>query len=352
MTPSRSVLVVAAVLVGAAAGAQACDDGSAEPSPDAGVDAGPNDGASADGGFDVAPRGRDRLSQTGLYVDIGTKELSADALAYEPAFALWSDGAEKKRWVRLPKGAAIDTTNPDHWKLPVGTQLFKEFSVAGRRIETRMIERLASSGRDRDEADYWVGSFLWRDDDSDADFVVQGRANARGTSHDVPSAEACWSCHVGEPGHVLGFSALQLSHRRAGTNLETLRADGRVPKTLADAPLPVAAIGYLHANCGHCHNVNGGSWPDTDMTLRWTYGESDLAASALGKSSLGVATRSFQDPERPFRIAPGDPTRSAVAFRMGTRVDGGAMPPLATETVDGTGVGVVNSWIAGLDGGQ
>jgi hypothetical protein len=41
----------------------------------------------------------------------------------------------------LPPGTAIDATNPDRWIFPVGTQLFKEFSSHGDRVETRRIQR-------------------------------------------------------------------------------------------------------------------------------------------------------------------------------------------------------------------
>jgi hypothetical protein len=38
--------------------------------------------------------------------------------------------------------------------------------------------------------------------------------------------------------------------------------------SLGADPATTAALGYLHANCGHCHNQNGTSWPDTQMMLR------------------------------------------------------------------------------------
>ena len=44
------------------------------------------------------------------------------------------------------------------------------------------------------------------------------------------------------------------------------------PPAAAGYPLgaaaTAAALGYLHANCGHCHNQNGTSWRDTQMVLR------------------------------------------------------------------------------------
>jgi hypothetical protein len=84
----------------------------------------------------------ERLSETGLYVVGSTKAIHPDNLAFSPQYPLWSDGATKRRWLRLPPGTYIDASRPDAWVFPPGTRLWKEFSV-GRRVETRMIERLA-----------------------------------------------------------------------------------------------------------------------------------------------------------------------------------------------------------------
>ena len=53
-----------------------------------------------------------------------------------PTEALWSDGAVKRRFIYLPPGTTIDTTNMDEWVFPVGTKFWKEFSVDGRKLRT------------------------------------------------------------------------------------------------------------------------------------------------------------------------------------------------------------------------
>src|SRR5207237_7469634 len=71
------------------------------------------------------------LSETCLYTDIATKTLASDLIEFSPAYFLWSDGATKRRWVRLPPGERVDTSDMDHWQFPVGTQFFKEFALDG-----------------------------------------------------------------------------------------------------------------------------------------------------------------------------------------------------------------------------
>ena len=44
---------------------------------------------------------------------------------FSPQYPLWSDGASKRRWVRLPQGSTIDIANVDRWEFPVGTRFWR-----------------------------------------------------------------------------------------------------------------------------------------------------------------------------------------------------------------------------------
>src|SRR5271156_3190679 len=57
----------------------------------------------ADAGFPPST-----LECTGLYSNFATKEIAANAWAYAPATPLWSDGAQKSRWIELPPNTQID----------------------------------------------------------------------------------------------------------------------------------------------------------------------------------------------------------------------------------------------------
>jgi hypothetical protein len=318
----------------------ACGAGGGAGSPDAGTDAGTDAGS-----------GRyDRLSQTGLYADAATHALAADLIAFTPSYPLWSDGAVKRRWLRLPPGTKIDTTDPDHWRFPVGTQFWKEFAVDGHPVETRLIEHVADTGNR--ETDYWVGAFVWLPDGSDAVLAPDGQQNIGGTMHDAPSQTQCWSCHLGQPGHSLGFSQVQLS-QATGVNVDWLVGQGLLSQpppayTVPGTPTEQAALGYLHANCGHCHNPNGIAWPDTQQNLLLGTAETTVAATQLVQTTVGVRLQSFMKPGFQYRIVAGDPSASAVYYRMTQRGSLEQMPSLATEVVDDTGVAAVGAWIAGM----
>ncbi len=64
-----------------------------------------------------------RLSETGLYADLAAGTVSPEVLPFQPQFALWSDGAAKRRWIRLPPGTRIDTSDMARVEQPAGAQV-------------------------------------------------------------------------------------------------------------------------------------------------------------------------------------------------------------------------------------
>ena len=291
------------------------------------------------------------LSETGLYADFPSKTFADGLVPFEPTHKLWSDGADKRRWMKLPPGTQIDTSDMDHWVFPVGTKFFKEFSLGGVLLETRLVERYGTGPED-----YWFGAFVWSADQTDAVFVMDGQDNINGTNHDAPSQKNCGACHRGDPGRVLGFSAIQLSRLDNPPTLASLAAAGTLsnpPAAGVDFPVPgddltARALGYFHANCGHCHNINGTSWPDTQMVLRLEVGERDPQSSELWKSIVGQMLQYFRGGAITLRVAPGQPDTSAIIERMSSRTAKIQMPPLATELVDPDGLQLIRDWITSL----
>lgn len=294
------------------------------------------------------------LSTQGLYADIATKTVAANVVEFTPAYPLWSDGTEKRRWIALPAGATIDTTNMDHWQMPVGTKFWKEFALGGKRIETRMIERKATTGAIG--TDWFFASFLWRVDESDAELATAGAKNALGTNHDVPSQAQCNACHGSDTGFILGFSAIQLSKGGAAPTLKSLAADGKLsapPPADTDYPVPgdgvtAAALGSLHANCGHCHQAAGFAYDATHMVLRLSVSERDAAASQSFLTTVGVPLDEWQYVPFTKRIVAGNPEQSSVVFRMKQRGNTLAMPPLGTKLTDDAGIAAVTTWVSSL----
>lgn len=285
------------------------------------------------------------LSATGLYLaDMQT--LAPGVERFTPAYALWADGAEKERFVYLPLGASIDTTDADAWRYPVGTKLWKSFSVEGERLETRLLEKRP--------AGWFMMAYLWRESGDDAEAVPDGRVDARGTPYDVPNEDACASCHLPEHDVVLGFSAVQLARAGEGVSLTDLNEAGRLSVRVPGRALPgdstaQAALGYLHANCGSCHRPHTKVFDEqTRLDLWLTQGTLEaVALTPTFASSVGRASMVGDEPEL-LLVAPGDAQASALWLRMAVR-DRRGMPPLASELVDDEGLELVAAFIEGLD---
>lgn len=314
-------------------------------------EAGPSDASVHDAGPETFPV---RLSETGLFDDFSRETLGPGVRAFEPKYKLWSDGASKRRWIYFPPGTQIDTSDMDHWVYPVGTKAWKEFTSGTTRVETRLLHKVA--------ADQWLSvSYLWRSDLSDADAVPAGVANANGTQHDVPDSVTCMRCHGNVVDKLLGPSAIQLSHQLNGVTLQVLIDEGRLTSAPAQIfPLPgdtaaQAALGYLHANCGHCHNPRSEVFALLKKRSPYTGGPrfwENVGALASVVDSEGYRSTVGQPnsvlPELSI-IEPGKSSKSELWVRIGQRGLGSLqMPPIATEVVDEAGMASIKLWIDSL----
>jgi len=291
----------------------------------------------------------------GLYADGSCTVLAAGVRPYHPRFALWSDGDDKERFIYLPPGSTIDTSNPDRWGFPVGTRLYKTFSIGGLRVETRILEKVAAP---RGTSSWTMTAYAWSADQLSVTAVgAFGARDVLGTGHDVPTYVECVRCHsVAQDDAVNGFSAVQLAHDESGVTLASLNADGwlSTPIQPIDAAIPgdataVAALGYLHANCGSCH---GGPAAEHDLDYWVRVGTTDVTTTRTWTTAVcgcSVWTRMLASGELAnLRIAPHHPDLSVSLVRMGTRVTTDRMPPIGTSVVDTTGVATVTAWIASL----
>jgi mono/diheme cytochrome c family protein len=372
-----SALTVAAGAAGAASGA--CSDTSAPATPITLVEAGPDSGAPLDAGADVgedagpqlscAEDGGDGIPQelfcTGLYASpaaMARGEVASGLREFRPARPFWSDASDKRRWISLPAGQTIDTSDMDNWVFPVGTKVWKEFRLPGtnggpsKLVETRLMWKRAPSGLNA-----WArATYRWNKEGTRAVRLDKGEKDVDGTTYEVPPQQSCEICHAGHKDELLGFTAVDLGLSGAtGVTLASLAREGLLsaPPASPQFTLPedatgkaAAALQYLHINCGGCHN------PSANANAMMTNVFFELRASDLlaGKpvaehdayrTAMGVAsTRAPYNDGTWFKFASGNPDKSEALDRAGKR-GLNQMPPIATHQVD-PGLSVVRNWIA------
>jgi len=157
---------------------------------------------------------------------------------------LWSDGAEKDRFIALPGDAKIefDSVIYPHglnysdlgWRFPDGTVLVKTFSIdlekgnaaSRKRLETRLLKYRKMPGKDDEYgAQFWQGyTYVWNAEQTDADLLDSGGldrtlsikdSSAPGGKREqvwrFPSRAECTLCHTMASKYVLGISTLQMN---------------------------------------------------------------------------------------------------------------------------------------------
>jgi uncharacterized repeat protein (TIGR03806 family) len=311
-----------------------------------------------------------RLSETGLFAEVKSHQFRPGVMPYSVNAPLWSDGAHKERWLAIPGDGQIGYKRTRGWEFPDGTVLVKSFALereAGkpeprRWIETRLLTRQQGE---------WVGySYLWNDEQTDAELVGKAGRDVEYTIYDpaaaggvrrqawhYPSRAECMVCHSRAANFVLGLTEHQMNreHDYGGTRmnqLELLERLGMLKEELPERPaaldrlcdpsdataeLDLRARSYLHANCSICHVEAGGGNAAMNLEINAEPDEVRMIDARPVHTTFSIADARI--------VAPGDPDRSLLLYRMARRGHG-QMPPLASSLVDQDAVALLRAWIA------
>ncbi|MGH7970060.1 MAG: chitobiase/beta-hexosaminidase C-terminal domain-containing protein [Limisphaerales bacterium] len=316
------------------------------------------------------------LSQTGAFKDCRALTPNTDLMPYDINVPFWSDGASKDRWVCLPNdGSASDSkiqVEPaGEWVFPKGTIFVKHFELGidetrpelKRRLETRLLVCDATGSV------YGV-TYKWRPDNSDADLLTTNLAEeiairtatgVRTQTWYYPSRQDCRVCHTDNAGGVLGVKAIQINREFAVSNghvenqLRHWNRLGLFDPAYRDEELPTLprlarlddrsrsieerARAYLDANCSQCHRPKG--------TV--AYFDARYTTPIEKQSLLDGPVLIDEGVDRAKVIAPNDIWRSIAYVRVNT-LEAMKMPPLAHQTLDKQGIGLLREWIGSLPG--
>ncbi|CAN5275892.1 hypothetical protein BH11PSE2_BH11PSE2_20340 [soil metagenome] len=307
-----------------------------------------------------------------LFTDAGARAPNAGLTPYGLNTPLFSDYAEKFRYVFLPNGAKAAWRDQGVLDFPVGTTLVKTFAYRAdfrrpdesvRFIETRLLIHRKSG---------WVPlTYVWNADQTQA---VLKRAGARvnvtftdtkgepvAFSYAVPNQNQCKECHA------LGRVLTPIGPKARNLNGEFAYAEGpenqlahwvkagmikgapdlrSVPATPRwnDPATPVAdrARAYLDGNCAHCHNPKAAA---NNSGLFLDLEQSDPVALGVSRRTVAAGRASF---DLDFDIVAGEPDRSIMLRRMASRDPGIMMPELSRTLVDEDGVALIRAYIASL----
>jgi uncharacterized repeat protein (TIGR03806 family) len=305
------------------------------------------------------------LSATGLFTDLAQLTPTPGLVDYEVNSPLWSDGAQKRRWLLLPGNATLSFSVDGGWGFPLGTITVKHFELpqAGggvTRVETRvMVQR----------TDGWVGfTYRWREDQRDADLLLDGASAAYDTVNPTtgartrvnwtfPSQAQCLSCHTQATGRVLGINTLQLNRAHtysltgrsdnqlrtwnhlglfgAGNDIGDAAAYGALPDLAnAQASLESRAKAYLDTNCSMCHRPGGTAPVSIDLRYRTAATDMKLVGVPADKPTTPGA----------MRVVAGNHAASDL-WRRVAATDANRMPAVGVAVPDEQALKLLADWI-------
>lgn len=299
---------------------------------------------------DALPR---TLSEFGFFAGASDRPVAA-LRPYALRTPLFTDYADKRRFIYMPDGAEARVSGDGLIEWPVGTALIKSFGYpqadgSYRTIETRLLLRRATG---------WVAlPYIWRPDGSDADLrLAGGRQPVRFTtpsgqamtiSYAVPNRNQCKTCHessgeVTPIGPRLRNMDMAPQHRPAIAGADWSLAT--LPRwDDAGQSLDARARAYLDVNCAHCHTPRGSA---SNSGLFLEYERPPGMATGLMKRPVaaGRGSGGFD-----YAIDPGHPGRSIMLYRLRSLDPGIAMPELGRATVHEEGAALLEQWIAGME---
>ena len=291
------------------------------------------------------------LGQFGFFYDAAARKPDAFLRPYALNTPLWSDGADKLRYIYVPRGERLTANGEGLLQFPVGSAIIKTFAFGEgedqRFVETRVLLHRASG---------WVAlPYRWNAEQNEARLALAGaripltKPDGEQISYRIPNKNECKTCHS-KDGEVIpigpkarNLTAAFLIDLVAKEQLDTVpEGADTIPhwNDRAGGPAAPFARAYLDANCAHCHQP-GGMASNSGLDLRWEQDDPHALGIRKPPVAAGRGAGGFA-----VSIEPGAPERSIMVHRMGSAEPGIAMPEIGKSTVDKDGVAMVRRWIA------
>ncbi len=286
---------------------------------------------------------------------------------------LYSDYAEKARFVRLPAGTSVNYQSKGVLDFPAGTLLIKtfyypaDFRKPGKNkniIETRLLIK---------EANEWKAiTYVWNDEQTEAFLEIAGddrqvefideAGKKQQVRYVIPNQNQCKGCHnVNDLLKPIGPTVAQLNGKlkySPGTNnqIDYWKAHKMLLNVPAKSAIPKMAVwndpttgdlnsrarAYLDVNCAHCHRREG---PAQSSGLFLDKEEKDPTAIGINKAPVAAGKGSGG---RMVDILPGDANASILWYRMQTQAPGERMPELGRNLIHAEGLALIKDWIENM----
>ncbi|GLR71146.1 PQQ-dependent sugar dehydrogenase [Agaribacter marinus] len=284
------------------------------------------------------------LSDSGCVNMLSPFDEFGQVYAYDVNAPLWSDNADKHRFISLPEATSVKEV-AGQYSYPNGSVLVKTFSFGGKPHETRLMVK---------HGEGWGGyTYRWDWDKYEANLLYDGFTEKLedDLTWSYPSRSTCFQCHTSVANRVLGFEPMQLSKRTEDGNnqlnhlinegildSESISMPNNMLSNISDTSksLTERFKSYVDANCSFCHQPNGPA--SSDIDFRYATPLVDMNVCNVNAEIM------LQDhPSVSKVIDTSDFTNSVVYWRVNTNGNG-KMPPVGRERIDEEFVELVKNW--------
>jgi len=314
-----------------------------------------------------------KLSDFGFFTHpMKNQEPVTGIFPYSIATELFSDYAEKLRFIQVPADTAIIVQTNNSLLFPVGTTLIKTFYYYSDKRQPELGRQLIETRLLIKTTDGWVAfPYVWNEDQTEAVLAIAGdrmpitwknnHGEMKNVLYSVPNVNQCKGCHVYENkfvpiGPIIRNLNIDYSYSQGSMNqlikwesaglLRSLPPIEMLPRT-ANAnnhheSLNDRARAWMDINCAHCHRQGG---PAETSGLFLEYEQKSLRALGVMKPPIaaGRGTSKFK-----YTIVPGEPEKSIMLYRIRSTDPGIMMPELGRRLTHIEGANLVREWIKSM----
>lgn len=318
-----------------------------------------------------------KLSDYGFFLnDLEDLAAKSNVIEYEPSSSLFTDYAEKSRFIYFPKGSkATYNGNYKVLNFPLNTIIIKNFfyytdardpALGKRIIETRLLVK---------REDRWSAyEYEWNASQTDATRLVSGKNSSAistitndGVARNIsgyllPSESQCAECHsvngsfspIGPKASNLNWvynyaegSMNQLDKwvekgYLSTTNLPPRNTIVSMPNYMDESVSDEnRGRAYLDMNCAHCHSPFG-KVVGNGFYVNYDYVGPDISKGIYKKPTT------YQGSGLTYNILPQDPDKSVVIYRMSNTNPAHIMPQLGRSVNHEKGIEIVSNYIEAL----
>lgn len=322
-----------------------------------------------------------KLSDYNLFANKAdaTQKPNGRGFKYKLNNELFTDYAEKDRYIFLPPKTSMKYTENSVLDFPEGTVIAKTFSLFLQNpksekpvtVETRLLVKRKSGWEAVD--------YLWDHSKQEAALFLGGKVESyeilahnekpMKIDYAVPNRRQCASCHmtdtvvgtmspIGPKAKFLnwtfstnedGSTENQLMYFARKAYLQGLPSDIKQVPSIASWSLPESGPldkrmqAYLEINCAHCHSPKGGA-RNTGLYLQT---ELDSKSNAYGYCKRPVAA-GLGSGGRAFDFDPEGANKSIVYYRMKNDHLEVKMPQLGRSVAHAEAVQLIEEWVDSL----